>query len=119
MKELINSEYEELEKHAKSLDMTPDEYALSLHKKNQKLKSVLLVNGDEYKLFVEEFHSILDDMVIFNEREASSQSLERQLLLKKVVHLLTSTSADPKVLAQLYHHYPNGIDDKLSDQGTM
>lgn len=115
MKELINSEYEVLEQYAKSLDMTLEEYALSLHKKNQKTKSVLLINGAEYKQFVEEFHSILDDMVMYKESGANKQSADYHLLIKKVVHLLSSTSADPKVLTQLFHHYPNGIDDKVSN----
>ncbi|MCC5894444.1 MAG: hypothetical protein JJU16_03210 [Alkalibacterium sp.] len=116
MKELVNSEYKELEEYAKSLDMTPEEYALSLHKKNQKIKSLLLVNGEEYKQFVEEFHSVLDEMVIYKEMGANKQSPDHQQLIKKVVHILTASSANPKVLAQLYHHYPNGIDDALSTQ---
>ncbi|PRY79346.1 hypothetical protein [Alkalibacterium olivapovliticus] len=115
MEEYIDSEYEELEAYAKSLDMTPEEYALSLHKKNQKVKSVLLVNGHEYKQFVEEFHSVLDDMVAYKTVNAKKQSVDDQLLIKKVVHILTSTSADPKVLAQLFHHYPEGINDKLNN----
>lgn len=115
MKESVRSEYDELEQYAHSIGMTLEEYAISLHKKNQQVKSVLLESGPEFKQFVNDFHKTLDDLAIYKESGAKKQTCDHYQLIKKVVHLLKSSSTDPKLLAQLYRHYPNGIEEELNN----
>ncbi|EXJ24048.1 hypothetical protein ADIAL_0428 [Alkalibacterium sp. AK22] len=115
MEKCINDEIKDVQQYAQSIGMTLEEYTLSLHSKNQKVKSVLLGNGTEFKHFVEEFYALLDEMAIYKETDAKKTSPEHYERIKQVVHLLSTTSADPKLLAQLYHHYPNGIQNGANE----
>lgn len=118
MEKSNEDELKHVEQYAQSIGMSLEEYALSLHAKNQKVKSVLLGNGTEFKHFVEEFYALLDDLVIYKETGAKKESFEHYERVKQVVHLLATTSADPKLLAQFYHHYPNGIKDGANELKT-
>ncbi|MCC5889839.1 MAG: hypothetical protein JJU01_04655 [Alkalibacterium sp.] len=115
MNNYADNDYFKFQEYAESIGMTPEEYAISLHQKHQKHKAVLLQKGPQFKQFVEEFHAVLDSLVMFKESGEQSHSLEHHELFKKIVHLLSTASSDPKLLAQLYNHYPNGIDDELNE----
>lgn len=115
MKNYADNEYFKFQEYAESIGMTPEEYAISLHEKNQNHKAVLLQKGHQFKQFVEEFHAVLDKLAIYKDSGETSHSFEHYELFKKTTHLLSTITSDPKLLAQLYSHYPNGIDDELNE----
>lgn len=115
MKENNENELNDLRKYAKSIGMTPEEYALSLHEKHQAIKSVLLESGTDFKSFVNEYHELLDGMTRYKETEAKKGSCEHNQLIQQVTDLLYTTSQDPKLLAQLFQHYPEGIEEKFKE----
>lgn len=115
MNHYADTDYFKFQKYAESIGMTPEEYAISLHQKKQDYKDVLLQKGPQFKQFVEEFHAVLDKLVIYKDSGEASHSLEQYDLFKKTAHLLSTVTSDPKLLAQLYSHYPNGIDDELDE----
>ncbi|OJF92166.1 hypothetical protein [Alkalibacterium sp. 20] len=119
MDELAKNDYIDLKRHAESIGMTPEEYALSLHEKNQALKSVLLNKGSEFKYFVTEFHSVLDGLTQYKDSNAIKGTYEHYELIKCVNNLLLMTSRDPNLLAQLYHHFPKGIDGKIKEFNNL
>jgi len=110
MTENIENELNDLREYAKSIGMTPEEYAISLHEKNQAIKSVLLENGSEFKSFVNEYHEILDGLTLYKETDAKKSTCEHHRLIKQITDLLHTTSQDPKLLAQIFQHYPQGIE---------
>jgi len=109
MKETNETDLTELRDYAKSIGMTPEEYILNLHEKNQAAKSVLLENGPEFKSFVSEFHEILDELTRYRETEASKVSAEHHELIKHVTDIFSVMSRHPVLLNQLYQQYPEGI----------
>lgn len=115
MNDPIETNLDDMHLYAQSLDMTFEEYALSLHVKNQTLKSVLLENGTDFKNFVTEYHDVLDGLTHYRDSEASKSSFEHYDLIKSVTSLLTTTSQSPNILAQLYQYYPEGITGQLSE----
>ncbi|GAB2491572.1 hypothetical protein GCM10008929_14760 [Alkalibacterium psychrotolerans] len=115
MKNYADNDYLKFTQYAESIGMTPEEYAISLHEKNQNHKAVLLQKGPQFKLFVEEFHAVLDKLAIYKESSDKGHSFDEYELFKKTTHLLSTITSDPKLLAQLYSHYPNGIDDELNE----
>ncbi|MFO8069503.1 MAG: hypothetical protein R6U02_05970 [Alkalibacterium sp.] len=119
MSETSENDYADLRRHAESIGMTFEEYTLSLHKKNQALKSVLLDNGSEFKSFVTEFHEVLDDLAQYKDSDAKKSTYKHYELIKCVNDLLLMTSRDPSLLAQLYHHFPRGIDGKIREFNNL
>lgn len=115
MTETIEKDLNDLRQYAKSIGLTPEEYALSLHEKNQAIKSVFLENGSDFKSFVSEFHEVLDGMTRYKETDAKKSSCEHNRLIQQVTELLYSTSQDPQLLAQLFQRYPQGIEGKLEE----
>ncbi|HAJ70212.1 MAG: hypothetical protein L0J48_01895 [Alkalibacterium sp.] len=113
MTDSINKRLTHFQSYAESLSMTPEEYALSLHEKNQAIKSVFLKSESKFELFVREFHNLLDNLTHYKETEAKKGSYEHSQLIKQVTELLSTTSQDPKLLAQLYQHFPDGIEGKI------
>lgn len=115
MNTYADNDYLKFTQYAESIGMTPEEYAMSLHEKHQNHKAVLLKNGPQFKHFVREFHDVLDNLILLKESGKISHSPDYYDLFKRVTHLLTTVTNDPKLLAQLYNHYPNGIDDELNE----
>lgn len=113
MKELTENDYSDFKNYANSIGLTPEEYALSLHETNQSIKSVLLENGSEFKSFVSEFHEMLDGLEHYKESDAKRGSYEHYELIKHVSDILSITSRNPKLLAQLYQHFPEGINGEI------
>ncbi|SFC34414.1 hypothetical protein SAMN04488102_10571 [Alkalibacterium subtropicum] len=115
MTEHIEKELADFRQHAKSIGMTPQEYALSLHEKNQAIKSVLLENSSDFKSFVSEYHEVLDGIIRYKETDAKKSSIEHSRLIQEAAALLSTTSQDPRLLAQLFQHYPKGIEGKIEE----
>lgn len=115
MEEVTDKGLSDLRSYAKSIGMTPEEYALSLHENNQAMKSVLLENGADFKSFVTEFHEVLDGLAEYKESDAKKSTNEHYELIKRVTDLLLTTSHNPKLLAQLYQHFPGGIEGKMEE----
>ncbi len=109
MKETSKTDYSDLENYAESLGLTADEYALSLHEKNKNTKAILLDNGSDFKSFISEYHSMLDSFTEYKDFDAKKNTDEHYTMVKAVHEIITSISRDPKLLAQLYHHFPNGL----------
>lgn len=110
MEDTTKTDYSDLQRSANSLNMTVEDYALSLHEKNQAMKSVLLENGSDFKSFVTEYHNVLDNFTQYKDSVAIKSTEEHYTLIKYVSDILATTSRDPNLLAQLYHHFPNGLD---------
>ena len=112
MKEQIKMDYIDLQHYANSIGITAEEYALSLHEKNQAMKSLLLENASDFKTFVTEYHEVLDCFTEYKDAGAKKNTYEHYELIKCVSDILATTSRDPNLLAQLYHHFPKGLDGK-------
>lgn len=115
MNNYADNDYLKFTQYAESIGMTPEEYAMSLHETQQNHKAVLLKSGPQFKNFVHEFHEILDNLILMKESGKTIKSNEDYDLFKRLTHLLSTVTNDPKLLAQLYNHYPNGIDDELNE----
>src|SRR5690554_5474720 len=105
MKEIIKTDYSDLENYAESLGMTAEEYSLSLHEKNKTTKSVLLENGSDFKSFISEYHSMLDGFTQYKDSDAKKNSDEHYAMIKSVHEIITSISRDPNFLAQLFQQF--------------
>lgn len=106
VKECNKEQFEEIIRFAETMGISAEEYLLGLHEKNKSMKDMLLRDGSGFKQFVEDFHSLLDNMTIFKEGVLSNVSDEKdKALLKVVQELLFKASSDPMLLAQIYEHY--------------
>ncbi|GEK91806.1 hypothetical protein [Alkalibacterium kapii] len=117
MTDEVDNDLMDFESYAETIGMTPKEYALSLHEKNKAIKSVFLKGESDFERFVRDYHYILDQLTRYKETEAKKSTYEHAQLIKQVTELLTVTSQDPKLLAQLFQHYPLGMKVKYDPLG--
>jgi hypothetical protein len=107
-----NKAFDEIECFAKAMGLSLEEYLITLHEKNQSVKTVLLQDGHGYKDFIEDFHDLLDGMTIYKEAMlAQIKNPKEADLLNALVELLYKASSDPMLLAQLYEHYQKEDDE--------
>lgn len=105
MEKCMHDSFNDIKEFAHSMGMSPEEYAVSLHNKNKAMKSMLLENGSEFKEFVNDFHKLLDELMVYKETDAKNSSFEHYSLMKRLAELMLITSKDPMLLAQLHQHY--------------
>lgn len=118
-KKFNEKDFDEISRFAQSIGMSSEEYLLSLHEKNQSVKSMLLRDGDGFKQFIEDFHELLDGITVYKEALlAEAKNTKDEELLKTVVELLYKASSDPMLLAQMYEHYHYEQDDETYDALT-
>ena len=100
-----SKDFEEIERTADALEISPEQYVLQLHEKNKALKCALFKEKG-YEDFIQNYQYIIDRLFYYQHDLAEDESSKEEYeLVSYLSEILKSTTTDSFILAQIYGNF--------------